>query len=1186
MLNPGVSVLRGRYSLARALGASAEFELWQAQDEYGGPVLIKAWPYSGARPDEVLRALWDVELRNLFRLSSSPESESQIVILKEAGIDYDLSHFVMALACPGITPLENLILDRKHQEWLRDLKSLSVRASLWKGLRGIAAGLAQLHQQQMLHRNISAEAVFLAPELGPESMRLGGFEWTVRLGAIQSASGRTPAVVAPEVVAKDAALSGHSFESDWFAFGALVARVIGAAEPELSKNLSERYTLVLKKIQSNETLLDIEKDLLLRLLIHAPDARLSRGYEVITAVDDVISRLNRPARLMQDSYLGLVVLLGPARPLSRAIQEQDDGISAVDIERQRKFVEADLESPKLVRRHGAQEAYILVGNRLSYSLTEHSDLGTPHKGDWSLGFCGGDAQLRFAGGGGDQRELRQLPIRVFSSMALMQNATAVRKGAVSWLPFLPRADRYAVAQERQQRFHEFFRVTNQLELLFRDAEIFPYQMISSKQRDGVQEVVIVETTREREVPPFARMSGGLPEFLRRQQVEKAEGDLVYLGPEDGLFMARRVDRTEFWEIVDIVEDGSQVRLKRLGTPSDGPPQKGFLRSFDLFGQMKLIQRRKRAIERLRQHTYLLQALQSPSYFYIDTGASTLPLPIDPTKVDDAKREALENIWRTRPIFALQGPPGTGKTTLVANLLGQVFADDPVAQVLVTAQAHAAVDVLREKVTTEIFGGAAEGNRPLSIRLTKSGTESEDDVDSVHNVTLRMMQRAKGSIQQVSEIEKKWAEVVRAAVSALQRGDREAGAGDLCELVRRSANITYSTTTAGNLEELADMTQSFDWSLIEEAGKAHGFDLALPLQTGHRWLLIGDQNQLPPYRYSDFEQALRYTDDAVDRLWQLPERAGGLVDVDFLSKWRALEETEKEERRNLWLRWLPLFRELYRTCYEATETKGENGSTQAAVLAYMLHRQHRMHPTIADLISKAYYRGRIKSETVDPNTGSPLDRVKHPFVAPAALKGRPLIWINVPWVKNKGAGEVGPMQGKGAYTAPDEVHAILRFVKSLGVASAWQGKLRMAVLSPYRLQVFALSRALESLYNSPPAWLRPAEDKSRAASTVDSFQGDQADIVIVSLVRNNDFSPGSGLGFLQESSRMNVLFSRAERLLVLVGSWDFFKHQVSTAPPDPDQPLGHWRLAMDYIEERKKIGDAYLMDVRELTEPHI
>ncbi len=59
--------------------------------------------------------------------------------------------------------------------------------------------------------------------------------------------------------------------------------------------------------------------------------------------------------------------------------------------------------------------------------------------------------------------------------------------------------------------------------------------------------------------------------------------------------------------------------------------------------------------------------------------------------------------------------------------------------------------------------------------------------------------------------------------------------------------------------------------------------------------------------------------------------------------------------------------------------------------------------------------------------------------------------------------------------------------------------------------------------------------------------------------------------------MNVLFSRAERLLVLVGSWEFFKHQISSAPPDPDQPLGHWRLAMDYLEERMRIGDACLMD---------
>ena len=135
----------------------------------------------------------------------------------------------------------------------------------------------------------------------------------------------------------------------------------------------------------------------------------------------------------------------------------------------------------------------------------------------------------------------------------------------------------------------------------------------------------------------------------------------------------------------------------------------------------------------------------------------------------------------------------------------------------------------------------------------------------------------------SVIEVEWLEELRQARGALQREGNPIGAPDLCEIVKRAAGIVYSTTTAGNLEELADLTQSFDWSLIEESGKAHGFDLVLPLQTGHRWVLIGDQNQLPPYRFQDFRKGLLALDDAVDCLLNLPQRAGGLVDVDRKNK---------------------------------------------------------------------------------------------------------------------------------------------------------------------------------------------------------------------------------------------------------------------------------------------------------------
>jgi superfamily I DNA and/or RNA helicase len=50
-------------------------------------------------------------------------------------------------------------------------------------------------------------------------------------------------------------------------------------------------------------------------------------------------------------------------------------------------------------------------------------------------------------------------------------------------------------------------------------------------------------------------------------------------------------------------------------------------------------------------------------------------------------------------------------------------------------------------------------------------------------------------------------------------------------------------------------------------------------------------------------------------------------------------------------------------------------------------------------------------------------------------------------------------------------------------------------------------------------------------------------VVISLVRNNGEPAPRGLGFISDPSRLNVLSSRAAKLLVLVGSWDFFDDQT-------------------------------------------
>ena len=49
--------------------------------------LLKTWAYEGDEPDRVRRALWDAELRTLYRLGSTPGASDALVVLRDAGLD-------------------------------------------------------------------------------------------------------------------------------------------------------------------------------------------------------------------------------------------------------------------------------------------------------------------------------------------------------------------------------------------------------------------------------------------------------------------------------------------------------------------------------------------------------------------------------------------------------------------------------------------------------------------------------------------------------------------------------------------------------------------------------------------------------------------------------------------------------------------------------------------------------------------------------------------------------------------------------------------------------------------------------------------------------------------------------------------------------------------------------------------
>jgi ATP-dependent RNA/DNA helicase IGHMBP2 len=92
-----------------------------------------------------------------------------------------------------------------------------------------------------------------------------------------------------------------------------------------------------------------------------------------------------------------------------------------------------------------------------------------------------------------------------------------------------------------------------------------------------------------------------------------------------------------------------------------------------------------------------------------------------------------------------------------------------------------------------------------------------------------------------------------------------------------------------------------------------------------------------------------------------------------------------------------------------------------------------------------------------------------------------------------------------------------------------GNLSVCVLTFYNAQVKCIKSVMKGLTGV-------------SVMTVDSFQGSEADIVLISFVRANS---KNRVGFLQDFQRLNVALTRAKRLLVLFGSGNTLKNSGFT-----------------------------------------
>ena len=199
---------------------------------------------------------------------------------------------------------------------------------------------------------------------------------------------------------------------------------------------------------------------------------------------------------------------------------------------------------------------------------------------------------------------------------------------------------------------------------------------------------------------------------------------------------------------------------------------------------------------------------------------------------------------------------------------------------------------------------------------------------------------------------------------------------------------------------------------------------------------------------------------------------------------------------------------------------------------LLEEQYRMNENIMGYSSSVFYEDKLKA---------------HESVAKSLLfdNDSPLLFIDT-----AGCGFEEKLEGTSS-TNPDEAafsfKHISLFINELSKKYTIENFPSIAVISPYKQQI----NLLKTQFEHSPDLHKYKENIS--VNTIDSFQGQERDIVYISLTRSNDKGE---IGFLSDIHRMNVAMTRARKKLVVIGD---------------SATLGQHSFYADFIEYAEKKG---------------
>ncbi|MCP9268901.1 AAA domain-containing protein [Xenorhabdus sp. XENO-1] len=1130
----------------------------------GENYIIKYWPRNITSDEQVLESIWQHELRQLQRLKGYPGVGDYIVYPVESKKTNE--GFYLVLNSDGRVPASYL-LNRKtlslprNSHWLTRLKDPTVRIRFWKNICRITNAIGLLHAQGLLHRHLDENSI-LTYEYEYDDyndFQLTGFEWSIRMPTL------TTAKIKP--VGEQGKIS--TFATDWIDLGILISKFLKIDLSQI-KNLSfsaehfiSNHDLTISEVTIIRSLLGIQP-----IQQNAIKELLSEK-EILHSIDRIINELTEFYKKTKNIH-GVAINTKyeqtnnnkEKKDLFHCIQKtfydkNNFTISRDDSEIIKNFVCDDLsDSPVLFVNTLETNLHevILKGKELCYVLTPFQPDHRTKDKTWELGYS--------------QYAYLELPARFFNKENYIEiNSNNIscfthyeaRKflsnnddslNLIPWnLVFAETGKDKNKRNENHLKLLEGLTAVHIANIAYAKAEIFPVDNISEdSEPDNVSSWILKFVPRHDEATEELSKSLGIesPSVRLEKIINSSDNNdkLSWSLVNNKDFS--KVDDEILLEFYGYENDANKQDIYSFISKKPLPEWKEFFIVPDsLEGTLRQITRHANTLDMLENHVELMNVITSPQSHLLVNNEEIIAKDIM-ASLDESKQKVFSKVLSTLPMNLVQGPPGVGKTHLVKALSQFIFKEEPNSRILFTAQNHATVQHLYHEVVKDFTNQEEHINSPIIVRCNKVSGEDNVVLNSADETGLDYLGRfVESDLFRDSSNHK-----LKNDIDNLLKASPVKRYPLINQLIK-SASLIFATTNSDYVERMIKERAQFDWSIMEESGKVTGIELISPLLLSYRRLMIGDHHQLPPYRSIELKNILVNNKKLTNTFEEVESINNFRLKNELIRNghFSSINGSQAKEIGLRATRFVNLFESLI-LADEQEDIRYEQlfgkDKIRKNKLSSMLSVQHRMHPYIAEVISNVFYKDKLVTDKdkerkyLDEDFDAVINLKEE-----SALKNKPpIIWINQPdiqRVKGSRSGEHKPI-----WSNENECKAVISLLKDLDKNATPTKKMKLVVLSPYSNQVKLISKSIEiekkkngfkKLLNN----FIPPDDNDGYCLTVDSFQGGEADIVIISLVRNNGKSTiKSALGFLSDQRRINVLLSRAKHKLIIIGSYDFLK----------------------------------------------